>query len=238
MNDLVRYDSIKDALVKAQSFDELLTIKDAARRMEEAGRRARDTSMIEAATELQVLYKRYLGKMLAEMPKAPSGRKANRSSNTTDLSAPATLKEIGVSKDESAMAQRLYSIPEEKFGSVVAAAKAKDHKVSVAAVLRAVAPKAEPKPPAPPKPPVVIEEVSKECPNCRKLESRLSELDSALRAYSEVCESDDKVSSALKEIRRLTELNRILEERNNGLLGEKNAAIKQAKYWEKKAVAK
>lgn len=49
-----------------------------------------------------------------------------------------------------------------------------------------------------------------------------------------VFDADDKLGSAMAELKRATEENRVLRERVNGLMNEKNAAVKQAKMWRSK----
>lgn len=56
-------------------------------------------------------------------------------------------------------------------------------------------------------------------------------------AMGKIVEADDKLAAAVAEIKRLTELVRVLEERNAGLMNEKNAAIRSAKSWQRKAEA-
>ena len=56
-------------------------------------------------------------------------------------------------------------------------------------------------------------------------------------SMARVFEADDKVKAALAEAKRYRELNRILEERIAGLMNEKNAAIRSAKSWQRKAEA-
>jgi hypothetical protein len=46
-----------------------------------------------------------------------------------------------------------------------------------------------------------------------------------------VFESDDRVSASLEEVKKLTELNQVLNERINSLLKEKQEVIKAAEYW-------
>ena len=53
-----------------------------------------------------------------------------------------------------------------------------------------------------------------------------------------VFEADDKVVAALAEAKRHRELNRLLNERVNGLLNEKNEAIRAAKSWKRRAEGK
>lgn len=56
-----------------------------------------------------------------------------------------------------------------------------------------------------------------------------------VESMSRVFDADDKVAAAMAEAKRFREENRILRERINGLINEKNEAIKQAKYWQRKA---
>lgn len=240
MSALILYDSIKAALVQAKSFDELLAINSAARRMEEAGRRSRDTSMIEAATELQVMYKRYLGKMLSESPQAPTGPKPIRSSSRTEYESPATLKELNISKNESAAAQKLYAIPEKKFGEVVAAVKAKDHRVTVAAVLRSVAPpatkveKSNPKATAKPDP-KASEQIEKLEQEVREMTDCYEDSERMLKQRDKILSADDKLAAALDEIKKLNEVIRVMESQNGGLQDQNVELNKLVLYWRKRA---
>lgn len=78
-----------------------------------------------------------------------------------------------------------------------------------------------------------------------ELSARLAETASDLAGLAEdnegmsrVFEADDKVVAALAEATRYRELNRVLNERVNGLLNEKNEAIRAAKSWKRKAEGK
>ena len=63
---------------------------------------------------------------------------------------------------------------------------------------------------------------------------RISYLEKNLQAYIEICESDDSLKSAMNEIHKLKSLNRILEDRNFGLMSEKTQLIKQVKSLQRK----
>jgi hypothetical protein len=52
-----------------------------------------------------------------------------------------------------------------------------------------------------------------------------------------VVESDDRISASLDEVKRLTELNRVLNERINELMAEKEEALKAAHYWKDQFLA-
>lgn len=54
--------------------------------------------------------------------------------------------------------------------------------------------------------------------------------DSMLKVF----ESDDRLKAAIEEAQKFREMNRILNERINGLMNEKNAAIQTAKSWQRK----
>lgn len=69
-----------------------------------------------------------------------------------------------------------------------------------------------------------------------------SEIADAMRAQEDelnslrkIADADDKLAAALAEVKRLTALNTVLESRIEGLMNEKNAAIRQAKSWQRKA---
>ncbi|PNE10179.1 MAG: hypothetical protein CR217_15740 [Beijerinckiaceae bacterium] len=59
---------------------------------------------------------RRAGELLKAMEKAKAGRPPNnRLENTTDLSKPKTLAELGISKQQSSDWQRLAAAPERQF---------------------------------------------------------------------------------------------------------------------------
>ncbi len=55
-----------------------------------------------------------------------------------------------------------------------------------------------------------------------------------LASLRRIGDSDDRIAAALAEAKRYRELNRVLESRVNGLLNEKNEAIRAAKSWQRK----
>jgi hypothetical protein len=68
-----------------------------------------------------------------------------------------------------------------------------------------------------------------------ELQSQIDGLTAENERMRIVFEDDDHIAAATKEFDRLTENNRVLNERNNGLFAEKNEAIKSAKFWKRKA---
>lgn len=96
---LVRYEAAKTALREAHSVDEVKDIRDKAQAMAAYAKQARDTQLVEWATEIKVRAERRAGEMLSSMPKL-SGRPKKASHDTT-------LSDLGISRDQSSRWQKL-----------------------------------------------------------------------------------------------------------------------------------
>jgi hypothetical protein len=132
---LVRYEQARTALAAVHSYDEVKDIMDQAERAAVYARQANDSDLIKYATEIRVRAQRRAGEMLAQTEKAPAGRPAvNRSSDTTN--SPATLADMGITKDQSSNWQALASMSEEHFEATVEAAKDTAGEVTTAFMLR------------------------------------------------------------------------------------------------------
>lgn len=223
MSKLLKYDAAKAAVLAAKSYDEVKDIRDKAAAMAEYARLANDTEMIEWTTEIRVRAERRAGQMLAEMPKQGPGEYQRSQAATV---AP-TLSEIGISKTDSSRWQKLAAVDDAQFELAVEAAKETAGRVTQAAILKATAPEARPEPrhasPGPPARP------SGPCPNCLEAQRAAENLNRQLETYVNIVEADDQLKAANDEIKRLKDLNRILEERNQGLMAEKNELIKALK---------
>lgn len=66
-------------------------------------------------------------------------------------------------------------------------------------------------------------------PTDEEIASSQKAVDDELAELRTIALADDKLAEALAAVKRLTALNRVLTERNNGLMNEKNAAIELAK---------
>lgn len=100
--------------------------------MAACARQAKDSELIQYATEIKVRAERRCGELLASTERAPAGRpSANTSNRTTD--SPPTLAEMGLTRDESSRYQQLAAMPAEHFETAVATAKATAGEVTTAA---------------------------------------------------------------------------------------------------------
>lgn len=132
---LARYENARLALAAVHSYDEVKDIMDQAERASLYARQANDSELIKYATEIRVRAQRRAGEMLAVTEKAPAGRPAvNRSSDTTN--SPATLSDMGITKDQSSNWQTLATMSDEHFEATVEAAKDTAGEVTTAFMLR------------------------------------------------------------------------------------------------------
>lgn len=178
MNALTKYDAARYALSVAVEVDEVKDIRDKAEAMAAYARQAKDTELVQWATEIKVRAERRAGQMLAEMPKQNGGHAAKaRSHDVTEV--PKTLADIGITKNESSRWQKLAAVSDTQFEHAVAAAKEVAGEVTTAAMLRA-AKADEPTKEAPSNPtPVVAANASKIAPEPLALVEEYTELDAA-----------------------------------------------------------
>lgn len=125
MSNLIKYDAARYALEQAVSVDEVKDIRDKAQAMAAYAKQAKDTKLVEWATEIKVRAERKAGQMLAELNLKPGPKIIG-----------STLLPIDVSKTQSSRWQKLASVPDEQFEQAVSAAKEVAGEVTTAAMLR------------------------------------------------------------------------------------------------------
>lgn len=129
---LARYDAARHALSVARSVDEVKDIRDKAQAMAAYARQAKDTELVEWATEIKVRAERRAGQMLAEIPRNPNGGRPRENQ--------ATLAQLLDDNDIAATTakrwQQLAAVSESQFEKAVAAAKEVAGEVTTAALLR------------------------------------------------------------------------------------------------------
>lgn len=136
MTALVRYEQARNALAECQRVDEVKDIRDKAEAMAAYARQAKDQDLIQWATEIKVRAERKAGEMLRQS--AESGDRATSKTGNPDLqvSKPATLEEIGITRDQSSRWQSLASMSDTHFETAVATAKQSAGEVTTAFMLR------------------------------------------------------------------------------------------------------
>jgi N6-adenosine-specific RNA methylase IME4 len=149
MNDLVRYDTARRALAEAHRVDEVKDIRDRALAMQQYARQAKDSELIEWATEIRLRAERRAGQLLIEM-RGNGERQAQggTGSNQYEQKSPADtsarkLSDLGVTKTQSSRWQHLARLDDEAFEARTAgAARAAVHSVEATAAERTAEKKA------------------------------------------------------------------------------------------------
>ncbi|MFI3184592.1 MAG: hypothetical protein QX198_01260 [Methylococcaceae bacterium] len=151
----------------------------------------------------------------------------SQSSATPLDTATARAKQSGVGQRTQQLADKLVKeAPAELVKEVIDGKKSLNKAIKEITPQKPVAPKPEPIP--------VVKQESQE----EQLSDMLDEQQHAINALEadnkvmlKVFESDDRILTSLEEIKNLTELNRVLNERINELMTEKEEAVKTAKDW-------
>lgn len=136
MNQLVRYEQARYALAEAHRVDEVKDIRDKAEAMAAYARQAKDTELIQYATEIKVRAERRCGELLSQVPKNTGARGIGQSALPASESTPQTLAQMGLTHNESSRYQSLASMSDEHFETAVATAKATAGEVTTAFMLR------------------------------------------------------------------------------------------------------
>jgi len=145
MTSLVRYEQARFALAECQRVDEVKDIRDKAEAMAAYARQAKDTELVQWATEIKVRAERKAGELLAQADKATGAQYGSR--HFVDVggrierpaSPPPRLVDLGISKDQSSRWQSLAGMSEEHFETAVATAKDTAGQVTTAFMLREAA---------------------------------------------------------------------------------------------------
>jgi hypothetical protein len=136
MTALVKYEAARTALAEAHRIDEVKDIRDKAEAMAAYARQAKDTELIQYATEIKVRAERRCGEMLARTERAPGAKGVGTSAVERYDTTPPTLSDMGLTRDESSRYQQLAAMPDAHFETAVATAKATAGEVTTAFMLR------------------------------------------------------------------------------------------------------
>jgi hypothetical protein len=133
--ELTRYEHARAALAECHRVDEVKDIRDKAEAMAAYARQAKDSELIQYATEIKVRAERRCGEMLASAELRNGGHAARARSHVA-TEAPPTLRDMGLTKSESSRYQQLAAMPTEHIETAVETAKATAGEVTTAFMLR------------------------------------------------------------------------------------------------------
>jgi N6-adenosine-specific RNA methylase IME4 len=128
MTQLVLYDAARKALAECHRVDEVKAIRDRAEAVQLYARQAKDSDLINRATEIRKRAEIRAGELLAEMEKnkGAQGTGSNQHevrSLQSDRTSPPTLKDLGISKNQSSRWQKFASLSEDEQEARIAQAK-------------------------------------------------------------------------------------------------------------------
>ena len=120
--ELVHYEAAKREIAAAATIDEAKEIRDRAAAYEEYARQALDTELERNAQIIRRRAERRCGEFLREL-KAAGKRADERGSAqkkvSNETTPPVTLKDIGLTRDQSSNWQKLAELTEQRFESIV-----------------------------------------------------------------------------------------------------------------------
>lgn len=207
------------ALAQAQTIQQTKKILDVAHAAEIYAKRQKlGEEAMGMAASIKVEALRKLGEMLKATPRA-KGEILRGSISVPRGNDADTLAELGLTKKESAVAQKLAALPDEDFNQV------RDGHVSIAKAIAAVEstkPKAAPPPAADPEP-------ENFGPDADELEAQAKAEAADAVWLQKLLDSDDKLAAAHAEIKRLNAVIATLEVVRDGYMNGRNEAIKMVK---------
>lgn len=117
------YDNAKHWIAQYEAADDVKEFIDKTAAVQEYAKRAQDFELEHKAAVARLRAERKCGELLASMEKSKGvlkkGKVIPRSTQTTTGKKPQTLKEMGISKNQSSNYQRLAKVPEDKFEEIL-----------------------------------------------------------------------------------------------------------------------
>jgi len=138
MSQLVQYDAARTALQKAATIDEAKQIKDQSEALALYARQRRDSAMENWVAEIKLRAGRRIGEISAGLERQSNQHKPSGVPLLGRQHKRQTLKNAGLSKSVAHRFEKIASIPEAEFETVIAEAKSKNRPVTITDLERRV----------------------------------------------------------------------------------------------------
>jgi hypothetical protein len=214
------------ALAQAQTIQQTKKILDVAHAAEiYAKRQHLGEEAMGIAASIKVDALRKLGEMLQASPRAKGEILRGTKKEPRAIDAP-TLEDLGLSKKESAVAQKLAALPEAQFEQV------RLGNVTIAKAIAAV----DSTPKETPQAPVVKPEVppKDDGPDAAELAANEAATRADMASLQKLLDSDDKLATAHSEIKRLNAELAVVKLARDGYMNKCNEQIKMIKTLQRK----
>lgn len=253
MTNLIKYDQARLALAECRNVDEVKDIRDKSEAMRLYAKQANDTELEQWAAEIKLRAQRAIGEISAALEKQKGGFGILPPGGKYKTEA---LAEAGISTSTAHRYEQLAAIPEPAVEAYIARSKEAGKPVSAKAVLAEAKPKPEPtaspaklvEQPAPETwvAPALAKPASDELTGLREENAALrEELDDLKASFAEtladnesmgrVIDADDRLKTAMDEVKRLRAVADSAERVLHAKLGEFAEAIRSAKSWKNRA---
>jgi len=132
---LVKYDAARNGLAEAHRVDEVKDIRDKALAMKAYAQQAKDDSLLVMATEIKARAEGRAGELLREMDKRLGAKGIGKKVQSPRNDATPSLRDLGISLNQSSAWQRIAAIPEERFETLIAQAAETGSRVTTKALV-------------------------------------------------------------------------------------------------------
>ena len=261
-NELINYDTACRSLAMAAKIDEVLNIRDQASAMKAYARVSKNKDLEIHAMEIRIRAERKLGELIIKQKEATGLAAGGRPKKTPQTESrgfsegeetpqtesrgfpeddDVTLGDMGIDYNLSSRSQKLAAVPDDEFEQTLEDRRQDISAANAKAVnkLEKAGRKAQQRKAKTTEPPSIEVEALQE--TIADLQDRISglarDLEEAIednQSLARIVESGDIAKAAEAEAKRFREMNRILDARINGLMTEKNEAIRAAKHWKGK----
>lgn len=133
-NFLVHIDKAKREIAAADSLVKVKDLWNKADAMRALGQAAKDPELVNSATEFKLRCERRLGEMLNGMKESGEITHAHKGENSPNGAIRTKLSDLNIDYNLSARAQRIASVPEERFEAAIVTARQEEQQITRKAI--------------------------------------------------------------------------------------------------------
>jgi len=111
---LVQYEAMRSAIMTVHNVDEAKSIRDKAMALEVYAKQANDMELERKVREIRIRAEDRCGALLKAQPKAKGGQ-PYQSGHVTGSGEPKPLDDLGITRNQSALWQKLAAVPRDEF---------------------------------------------------------------------------------------------------------------------------